>query len=276
MRTDTWCSPSLAAHIVESSHPVWIFLYLSLFSPLLHPSILCPLVSPPSAFFLCSIIIFYTLGPSDNLLLHHAAGFLLSGQTWWADEGERDESGQEGGWAALMRWMFSSEGGEWCGQTCVHSGVCFSGFYLFHGTSLSSSGCLKALNVSVSVCSKRWRGSDVSFRSRVDLFFTFCLTGVSGSCKSSHLMICWLRHGWGDWCHLDRGFAAVCVLAASCHTLSLEAVCVCHRCVTAQILMEGGGHGVWQRLLSWFKHVFHCHFYHLCLLVECDGSIEDL
>lgn len=30
MCTDTWCSPSLAAHIVESSLPVWAILYLSL------------------------------------------------------------------------------------------------------------------------------------------------------------------------------------------------------------------------------------------------------
>ena len=30
MRTDTWRSPSLAAHIVESSLPVWAILYLSL------------------------------------------------------------------------------------------------------------------------------------------------------------------------------------------------------------------------------------------------------
>ena len=55
IRTDTWHSPSLAAHIVESSLPVWAILHLSLLSLfflLFPPFIFCPRLSaffiPPS------------------------------------------------------------------------------------------------------------------------------------------------------------------------------------------------------------------------------------
>ena len=60
MRTDTWCSPSFAAHIVESSLAVWAVLYLSLFSLLFPPSLFCPLLSafPPTLSFFPS---FYNL-----------------------------------------------------------------------------------------------------------------------------------------------------------------------------------------------------------------------
>ncbi|MED6274797.1 hypothetical protein CHARACLAT_020057, partial [Characodon lateralis] len=73
MRADTWRSPSLAVHIVESSQPVWTVLYLSLFSLLFYPSIFCP---PLSAFF-PSVIFCSSPCPYCLLLLFRSSFTML-------------------------------------------------------------------------------------------------------------------------------------------------------------------------------------------------------
>lgn len=127
MRTDTWRSPSLAAHIVEGSLPVWAILYLSFshfFPFLLPPFIFCPLSL--SLLLLLFLLFFFPLRvPLQSLFClgspYYGAGFLLPGQTRRSTDKGEDESGQEDGcmggcidgWEDLMDVHFVYECREW-------------------------------------------------------------------------------------------------------------------------------------------------------------------